>query len=107
MKNTRDLFYRRWVCDVVAYGARCNPVDPHRPPDWGCGYRWVTDPMSDETAAEYGLVHVDPKLEALAQALWSYYGDADDSWEGVDQNERDEYIYDARQLFDEIQEAMK
>lgn len=106
MRDLRALFYRKWFCHMWI---PCRPEAPQKGHQGeSCGWRWMTMPMDDETAAEYGIVYVDPKLEALAEALWAYYGDSDsDSWEGTDQNERDEYIHDARQLFDDIKEAMK
>jgi hypothetical protein len=54
----RDLFTRRWACNVVATGysngARCDPTEPHGA-DWRCGYYWQAS-LTDEQAKDYGLV---------------------------------------------------
>lgn len=112
MPDLTPLFYRRWYCNVLETGflsaaSRCRPSEPHDN-NWSCGYRWTTEPPTDEVAAAYGLVHVDPKVEALAQVLWAYYVDSDsDSWEGADQKERDECISDAQYLINDIKKALE
>jgi len=55
--TVRDLFEKRWRCDVVASGfhngAHCDPDDGH---DDRCGYRWVAPALTEEQAREYGLI---------------------------------------------------
>lgn len=57
-KDPRELFKRRWYCEVTATGyhngVRCDPKYPHQ--GWNCEYRWSAPSLTDAQAATYGLM---------------------------------------------------
>lgn len=54
----RELFERRWRCEVFSSGYHngdsCTPDEPHG--GWRCEYRWIAPALTEDEAREMGLI---------------------------------------------------